>query len=299
VPVVTKRGVVGAMQFVSAESGRHYDSSDVALAEAAAGRVGAALDNAWLFEEQQQISSTLQSALLPAELPAVDGVDVAVRYWAAGSLSEVGGDFYDVFSIGERRWAFVIGDVCGTGPAAAAVTAVARHTIRAAATHGASHLQVLNWVNDAILNGTTGLFCTVLYSTLEFTADGQWVFTSIAGGHPLPILSGVKSVDETGSAATMLGTHGTLIGVLPTLDVTPHAVVLEPGSTVVLHTDGINDVRPPHALDDAALRDLVAAAAARSSSAEDVAEHIGAAIADVLPIAQRDDDMAIVVLRIN
>ena len=139
VPLRTKQGVVGAVQFFGAESGRHYEEADVALAEAAAGRVAEALDNAWLTEQHQAIAARLQQALLPPRLPQIDGLSVAARYWAAGVANQVGGDFYDIFRAGEHRWAVVIGDVCGTGADAAAVTAIARHTLRAAATHGVAH----------------------------------------------------------------------------------------------------------------------------------------------------------------
>lgn len=293
VPLITKRGVVGAVQFVSAESERRYDASDVALAEAAAGRIAEAIDNAWLMEQQRNIARTLQAALLPAELPEIPGVGIAVRYWAAGAVSEVGGDFYDVFPIGPLRWAVVIGDVCGTGSTAAAVTATARHTIRAAATHGASPVEVLHWVNDAIRAGDSGLFCTLLYCTLEQRDDRTWELTSVTGGHPLPIL---VAPDHS---VSMVGVHGTLIGVLPAIDAHPVTTVLAPGSTMVMHTDGINDVRPPHGLDDDALMAMVSAAATPPGSADDVAERLGTAIADVLPIPQRDDDMAVVVIRLS
>ena len=150
VPMRTKRGIIGAIQFISAESGRQFDDDDVALGRTVAGRIAEALENTWLTDQQRAIAGTLQAALLPPRLPDIDGASVAVRYWAAGTVTDVGGDFYDIFELGDRRWAIVIGDVCGTGPNAAAVTAIVRHTIRAAATHGAGYHEVLSWVNDAL-----------------------------------------------------------------------------------------------------------------------------------------------------
>ena len=91
VPLTTKRGVLGAMQFVSAESGRGYDRDDVALAEVVASRIADALDNMWLTEQHRQIATTLQRALLPPVMPPVPGVDVAVRYWPAGVAVDAGG----------------------------------------------------------------------------------------------------------------------------------------------------------------------------------------------------------------
>ncbi len=153
VPLVTRRGVVGAMQFVTAESGHRLGADDLTLAQAAASRVGAALDNMWLSEQYRGIAQLLQRELLPPSLPDVPGVDIAVRYWAAGIVTEAGGDFYDVFEVAPNRWSVLVGDVCGTGPQAAAITAKARHTARAAATHGHGHIEVMHWVNDAVLAG--------------------------------------------------------------------------------------------------------------------------------------------------
>ena len=301
VPLVTKRGVVGAMQFVSAESGRHYTDEDVALAETAAGRVAEALEATWLREQQRNVAVVLQSALLPSSLPEIDGLSLAVRYWAAGQVSDVGGDFYDVFplrdpddAVGDppRRYALVIGDVCGTGPEAAAVTALARHTIRAAATHGASHVEVLEWLNEAMIESDRDRFCTVLYSTVERLDDQRWLLTSVAGGHPLPFLVG------SDGEARPIGHSGTLLGIMPKLRLTVQETELGVGDTLVMNTDGITDVPGPYAVDDAAMAKLVADAADTTGPAESVAERLGEAVQSILPLQDRDDDIALVVLRV-
>jgi len=296
VPLITNRGVIGAMQFVSAESGRHYDEADLALATIAAGRVGEALDRIWVAEQQRNVAHVLQSALLPPRLPEIEGVSVAVRYWAAGAVSEVGGDFYDVFEIpgpGPRKWAVVIGDVCGTGPEAAAVTAIARHTIRAAAKHGASPVEVLEWLNEALLAGGLDRFCTVLYSTIERIDAQTWRYTSVAGGHPLPLHI------APGAPAQLLGRPGTLLGVVPQLRLSSVATELRVGDTIVLNTDGVTDVPAPNGLSDDQLADLVSEAAAVEGSAEQVAVRLGDAVQRILPIPDRDDDIALVVLRVG
>jgi serine phosphatase RsbU (regulator of sigma subunit) len=283
--------VVGAMRFVSAESKRRFDDEDVRLAQAAADRVAEALDNAWLTEQQRHIAATLQGALLPPRLPEIEGLSVAVRYWAAGGASQVGGDFYDVFGIGDGRWAIVIGDVCGTGPNAAAVIAIARHTIRAAAKHGADHRAVLDWLNDALHAGNRDLFCTAVFSTLERIDGRAWRYTAVAGGHPLPV---VVRADGT---ATTVGAPGTLLGVMPAIEATSTEVNLGPGDTLVLYTDGLTDVAPPHDLEPAALLQLMSQAAATDGSADDVAARLGALVESVLPIPERNDDLALVVVR--
>jgi PAS domain S-box-containing protein len=293
VPLRTKTaGIIGAMQFVSAESERRYEPDDVMLANAAAGRVAEALYGTWLTEQQRNIATTLQAALLPPRLPVIPGVTVWARHWAAGAASDVGGDFYDVFQIDDRRWAVVIGDICGKGPDAAAVTVIARHTTRAAAKHGADHVEVLEWVNDALHAGNRDRFCTEIYTSLERDDEG-WVLTCVSGGHPLPVL--VRADGTT----TTVGQPGTLLGVLHKIDATPVSVHLQPGDTVVFYTDGVTDVAPPHDLDDDALLQLVTSAVLGSGTVADVVDRLGAAVEAVLPIPQRNDDVALVAVRVE
>ena len=106
----------------------------LALFEDLARRAALAIDNARLYEERASVARTLQRSLLPPVLPDVPGIELAARYVAAGEGNEVGGDFYDCFRTGDGEWAVVIGDVCGKGAEAAAVTALARYTVRASAT---------------------------------------------------------------------------------------------------------------------------------------------------------------------
>ena len=106
----------------------------LSLFEDVARRAALAMDNARLYEERAKVARTLQRSLLPPALPHVPGVQLAARYHAAGEGNEVGGDFYDCFPTGDGAWALVIGDVCGKGAEAAAVTALARYTVRASAT---------------------------------------------------------------------------------------------------------------------------------------------------------------------
>jgi PAS domain S-box-containing protein len=288
-PLITKRGVIGAMQFVSAESGRHYDEDDVALARVAAARIADALENAWLTDEHRQISVSLQKSFLPPAVAPIPGLDVAVRYWPAGSANEVGGDFYDVFKVEEDRWALVIGDVCGSGANAAALTGIVRHTIRAAARHGQDHATVLEWINEAVLYSGRDLFCTTCYATIEGGPHGHRL-ASISGGHPLPII--VRANGE----ATVLGEPGTLLGVFDDITASVAETPLQPDDVVVFYTDGVTDMPPPHGL---ALEELIALVthAVRAASAEEVADNIDRALDNRLPESVRRDDIALVVVR--
>jgi PAS domain S-box-containing protein len=291
VPLVKRDRVLGGLQLIMTDSGRQYTEDDVTLVEAVAARIASSLENLRLAEAQRSIATTLQASLLPAELPEITGVDVAVRYWANGEGIEVGGDFYDLFSLADDRWAVVIGDVCGTGPAAAAVTGLARHTIASAAWHSDDHTTVLENLNRAMRERRTNSFCTAVYGTLQPTAEGMECVVAIAG-HPLPIVARADGTIER------LGVPGSLVGLFDEIGVTPTSTLLHPGDTLVLYTDGITDVRPPYDLNPEQLDDLVAQASAATTTAEELADRLHADLSAVLPITDRKDDIALLILRL-
>jgi len=214
-----------------------------------------------------------------------------VRYWANGEGIEVGGDFYDLFRLADDRWAVVIGDVCGTGPAAAAITGLARHTIASAAWHSDDHTTVLENLNRAMRERRTDSFCTAVYGTLE-PGSGAMVFTAAIAGHPLPI---VARADGT---AQRVGQAGSLVGLFDEVQVTPTTTTLGPGDTLVLYTDGVTDVRPPYGLTPDELDTLVGQAAAATSTAEELADRLHSDLSAILPIVDRKDDIALLILRL-
>jgi PAS domain S-box-containing protein len=291
VPMVKRGRVLGAMQFVMSSSSRRYTEDDVALARAVAGRIASSLENLRLHDQQRLIAQTLQRSLLPASLPDIPGVEVAVRYWPVGEATEAGGDFFDVFALETAdQWAVVIGDVCGTGPEAAALTALARHTIRDSAWHGDSPVAVLGALNRAVRRSGSDSFLTAVYAVLD-TSGPRPQLTVTCGGHPLPVLTG------RGGAAT-IGLPGTLLGVLEEAPVHPATVALTAGDVVVFYTDGATDIPPPHALDEAALTAIVEQAVASGGTAEDVAERMRDALEQVESFERREDDIALLVLRV-
>ena len=290
VPLVKRGKVLGAMQFVMSSTGRRYTTDDVALAQAVAGRIASSIENHRLNHEQRTIASTLQQSLLPSSLPDIPGVEIAVRYWPAGERTEVGGDFYDVFALDRQdTFALVMGDVCGTGPAAAALTGLARHSIRASAWHGDRPVEVLASLNRAVLRSGTGTFLTAVYAELH-TAGESLELTVASGGHPLPVLSTNRGTDP-------IGTPGTLVGIVdePTFHATTTSI--HPGDTVVFYTDGATDVRPPHDLDATQFARLVASATATGGTVETIADNIHRALEAILPLDERHDDVALLILR--
>lgn len=251
VPLLGARGPIGAMTLVSAESPRRLTESDLALAQRLGRRVGTAVQNARLYTERARIADTLQRSLLPESLPRLPGVEVEALYSAAGELNEVGGDFYDVFEYGAARWMFVLGDVCGKGPRAAAVTALARHTLRAAASGGQSPARMLATLHEALRRQPAGLdLCTVCLVTLAPAEDGARLTVTL-GGHPPPLL-----VDGAGVARSV-GSPGTLLGVIDPIAVRETEVRLGAGETLLLYTDGVTEAgRSEEALGERGLMEL-------------------------------------------
>jgi PAS domain S-box-containing protein len=290
VPLVKHQRVIGAMIFLLSGGERHYTPDDLTLAQALAGRVASSLDNRRLAELQRDIAHTLQRSLLPEDLPDIPGAEVAVRYWATGEATEIGGDFYDVFAVDDMTHAVVVGDVCGKGPKAAAVTGLARHTIRANAWRGDDHVAVLQHLNAALLRSRPVTLCTAAYATLSPT-ETRTRFTFACAGHPLPVL-----VRADGTAST-IGQHSLLLGGFDTVSATTTTVELAPGDTVVLYTDGATDVRPPSTLSSEAMRELVASSVAGAVSAEDAVDRLFCALDGLKAFENREDDVALLLVR--
>ena len=289
VPLEVGGRILGAITFVTTGDGRTFGPADLALAQELAFRAAAAVDHARLFEEHVHISRTLQRSLLPPHLPDIPGADVAARYHAAGEGYEVGGDFYDVFKTARGDWAIALGDVCGKGADAAATTALARHTLRAAAMQTRKPTRVLGLLNEAMLRAEQP-FCTVVYARFQKVETGARL-TVACGGHPLPV------VLRADGAITTFGQPGTLLGAFAEPSVHEESLELHPGDAVVLYTDGVTEARNGTAvLGESGLR----AALARSAggSADDVADAIQEAALDFQDGDARDD-IAIVVIKIR
>jgi serine phosphatase RsbU (regulator of sigma subunit) len=228
----------GTLTLANAESGRLFEDADVQLAEELAARAGMAIDNARLYTERTRIAHTLQAKLLPERLPDIPDVLVAARYRAAGELNEVGGDFYDVFPRSPTEWALVVGDVSGKGAEAAAVTALARYTLRAAALENGPPSAALRRLNAAMVDDDTSQFATVALAYFRQDGSGAVDVRLSLAGHPAPaILRRDGSVEMAGRFGMMVG-----LGIEPLL----HDVELRigAGDVLLLYTDGVTEAGP-------------------------------------------------------
>jgi sigma-B regulation protein RsbU (phosphoserine phosphatase) len=182
------------------------------------------------------LSHTLQQSFIPPAHPLIPGLDLATAYQPAGDGAEIGGDFFDVFEVGPDDWCVVIGDVCGKGIEAALVTALARHTIRAAAVRQPQPSAMLHTLNEVLLHHETDRFCTLALARLRRNPRG-WKVTVSRGGHPPPLL-----LHDAGSPVA-LGQPGSLVGVFTAPRFTDSETQLEPGQAIVAYTDGVTEAR--------------------------------------------------------
>jgi serine phosphatase RsbU (regulator of sigma subunit) len=287
-PMMLRDRVLGVITFASAESGRRYDELDLSLAQDLALRAAAAVENARLYETAATIADTLQASLLPPTLPEVPGAELAAVYRPAGRL-EVGGDFYDVFSVTEDQWYLVVGDVCGKGAEAAAVTALARYTIRAAAVRRRAPSEILRWLSDAMLKQSDSprRFCTIACAQLDLGQPTPRV-TVACGGHPLPL------VVRADGATEEVGSPGTLLGLVAEPHLDDRSIELRRGDTLLLYTDGLTEAgAPAHVWTPAELA-TAAREAARGSTEATVERLLDAAIGSLAAVR---DDVAVLALR--
>jgi integral membrane sensor domain MASE1 len=237
------------------------------------------------------IAGALQEGLLPPSLPEIPGIDLAARFRPVGEGYRVGGDFYDVFESRPGRWAIVIGDVSGKGPQAAAVTGLARHTLRTAAMHDDSPSHVLNVLNSALRDRLSPReVCTVAYVRLE-PAEAGFAMTVSSGGHPLPLLL------RSNGTVQEIGTHGLVLGANPELELVESVWTLHPGDGLLLYTDGLTEAyAPAYAPARPDVQSLLRSHA--DSSANQIAEDVYRTMLEFSP-SQPRDDVALVVLRIS
>ncbi|MEV6296048.1 SpoIIE family protein phosphatase [Streptomyces sp. NPDC051896] len=289
-PLVARNRVIG-MLTLGKPTDEHFRQEILELAEDLSRRAALALDNARLYSERTAISQSLQRSLLPPGLPQIDGVEVEVIYRAAGEGNEVGGDFYDLFPIGDGAYGFAIGDVCGTGPNAAAVTGLARHALRLLAREGLSGPAVLQRLNSAILDeGDRSRFLTLLYGEMRPQEDGSAELKVVCAGHPLPL-----RLRQDGTV-TPAAEPQPLLGVIEDLELHEETVTLDPGDVLLCVTDGVTERREGvRMLGDDGLADVLTTCTGLTAGA--VAARIMRAVERFASDAP-SDDMAILAMRV-
>ena len=290
-PLGARGAVLGALTLWIMRPSKAFDETARRTAKRLADRAALALDNARLHEQQAHIATVLQHSLLPRSLPEIRGFESSSRFLAAGEAYEVGGDFYDVFRTGSGTWTAVIGDVCGKGPEAASLTALARYTVRTAAHPESSPSQILQALHESISAERADMrFCTAALARIQTPANGtnSAHVTVALGGHPNPFM-----LRKDGSVET-IGQRGTLLGVLPSPILADTETELGVGDALILYTDGLLDVGDRSKRDDPEwVIDQLAASAGKS--ADEIAERLAQGAIERHG-GQPRDDIAVLVL---
>ncbi|MFH8768931.1 SpoIIE family protein phosphatase [Streptomyces sp. NPDC017958] len=244
VPLRGTHDVLGALTLGRAGKPGNFTGADLTLLEDIARRAGIALDNAQLYQRQRKVAETMQNHLLP-QMPRVPGLEMTVRYLPAPDASQVGGDWYDAFTLPDGATALAVGDVVGHDLEAAAGMAQLRNMLRA---YGWSQQEppsrVVERLDEAIMPITDVAMATLIFARVTETDDGDWQMSWTNAGHPPPLL-----ITRDGLAHYLTGGHGLLLGTGARTSRSDATAVLPPGSTLLLYTDGLIEA-PGQSLDD-------------------------------------------------
>ncbi len=289
VPLTDGEQAYGVLTLARSPGERHFEIADLGLVEELGEQLALAIRVDRMFRRRTEIADSLQASLLPRELPEIPGVEIAAAYAAATEGLEVGGDFYDVYRV-PGGWGMAIGDVCGKGEEAAAVTAAARHAIRVLAHWNADPAQVLRQANELMLaEEYDGRFVTACAAHFRWHDDGLRA-TIASAGHPGPAL-----VRPDGRVRILPG-GGMPLGLFPGAEPGTHEVELAAGDLVFLFTDGVTEARSPEmAYFEDRLTDELAALASLP-----LAEIVSALQSLVVEFSLNDlrDDMTMLAVRV-
>jgi GAF domain-containing protein len=234
-PLRARGRVLGALSFLF--RGREPRSRTARFLADLAGRAALAIDTSTLYEQRRRHVVSLQRHLLPAGLPRVDGLVLSSAYEVADDSLDVGGDFYDAVPSPGGGVSLLIGDVCGRGAEAAALTGLARHTLRTLLEDGAPGARTLVRLNEALHRERAQRFVTAVVVSLRPREGGGFRAEFANAGHPPPLVRRARGRVER------LGCGGLLLGVEPSAEYEPVALELDPGDSLVLFTDGLTEAR--------------------------------------------------------
>ncbi|MDF3299147.1 SpoIIE family protein phosphatase [Streptomyces tropicalis] len=286
-PIRSLREVLGALTLGRSERSDPFTAADLPLLEDITHRTGVALENARLYQRQRKIAETMQRHLLP-QLPRVTGLEMTARYEPSPDASQVGGDWYDAFSLGEGITALAIGDVVGHDLDAAAGMAQLRNMLRAYAwSEQRPPSTIVDWLDQATRHISEVTMATLIFARLNAGEAGQWQLTWANAGHPPPLL-----ISADGCGRFLTEAHGILLGARSGRTRRDASVAVPAGSTLVLYTDGLVE-SPGRSIDEGLerLRRNAGALAARPL------ESFTDQLLDRVRPADNDDDVALLALR--
>ncbi|MDX3095035.1 SpoIIE family protein phosphatase [Streptomyces sp. ME19-03-3] len=283
-PLITSGRPVGLL-VLSYDRQRPFPQAERNVLVALAGLIAQALDRARLYDTKHQVARTLQTGLLPKELPRIPGLDVAARYLPAGHGSEIGGDFYDLIHCGPHCAAVTIGDVQGHNLQAGALMGQVRIAVHAYASAHSPPGRVLARTNRLLCDLDPGLFTSCLFAHINLKGHVARLATA---GHPPPLIC-----HPDGRAGILGLTPGLLLGIASDADYPVTEIPLPPGTLLALYTDGLVEA-PGVDVEDAAddlVRHLVSTA---GQGVDAVADSL---LDRALRTAPGTDDTALLIVR--
>ncbi|MER6396832.1 SpoIIE family protein phosphatase [Kitasatospora sp. NPDC001603] len=290
-PLVASGRPIGVC-LVSFDDDRQLDTDERTLLSTLGGLVAQSLARARLHDAEHELAAGLQRVMLPRTVPSVPGVTTAVRYLAAGSGLQIGGDWYDVVPLPGGHVGLVIGDVQGHDVHAAGIMGQLRIALRAYAAEGHPPAAVMARASRFLADLDTDHFATCTYA--EVNVDYGVVY-AVRAGHLDPL---VRRADGTATVVQVAG--GLPLGIAPDEEYRVTRFSLDPGETVLLCTDGLVEARGMD-LDDgiARLAEVVAGPLAErreghADPLEELADRISSQVADS---SEREDDIALLLLR--
>jgi serine phosphatase RsbU (regulator of sigma subunit) len=286
-PLATPGEILGTLTLLSLDPARPLDRDAVDAAMIVADQAALAIDNARLYQQQKDFSETMTRSLLPSEPPEVPGLEVGHIYQSSARV-DVGGDLYDFLALEDGRFAVILGDVTGKGIQAAADMAMAKFSFRALVRMHPEPGDFLTRANEVVVGEIgAGKFITMLYVLVDPKTRSV---ACASAGHPA-----ARVVHPDGSVTPVAG-RGLALGIESDQEYETERVEAEPGSSIVLFTDGVLEARRDGELyGEDRLDDLLARRAELDPQA--LAEAI---LADCRNFAGGDlgDDCALVVLRL-
>ncbi len=284
-PVSAGAAPLGVAVFAWNQPGRLVDDERTFL-EAVVAQCGLALDRARRYEGERVVAETLQRSVLPETVPSMEGVRVGALYLPGSNAVDVGGDWFDTLMLPDGRLGFVVGDVVGKGVQAAATMAQLRNGMRALTLDAQSPAETVTKVNVLLEHYIDVPFATLAY--LAFDPETLDV-TLASAGHPPPLV-----VAPDGSTRYLEGEGGLPLGVDAGVAYTEHTETLEPGSIIVLYTDGLVE-RRGRSIDEG----LAALARAAEEAPRDPDAFVDALVGRMLGADARQDDVALLAIMLD
>ena len=283
-PLIAHGELIGSLCTGQLER-RVFTSDDIYLLRLTSTGAAIAIDNARLYEKVASVAETLQRSLLPKRLPSSPTIRVATRYLPAAAGTQVGGDWYDAVELPDGKIVLAIGDVVGHGIDAAAAMGQLRHTLRAFVLEGHSPSSAIEHL-DKIVAREEQTMATVVCLVVD-PANGSLRLAN--AGHPPPLLLGAD-----GGATYLTGGRSVPLGVVDNGARCEAEVSVEPGSTILLYTDGLVERRGA-SIDDG-LAQLVEAATRGPHDVDELLSHV---IVELIGKQHSLDDVALIALKVN